>query len=300
MHTQGDLGVERMCELAGVSRASFYRWLEPQPEPPEEEVRIRDEMHKIALETRCYGYRRMTRELNRRRVLGDALVGAKRVRRLMAEDNLLAVRKRRFVATTDSQHSLRVYSNLAANIELNDVDQLWVSDLTYLQLAHQFVFLAVVLDGYSRRVVGWALGDRLDGRLALAALDRAVAERRPRPGLVHHSDRGTQYASHDYVGRLEELGALLSMSAAGRPWENGKCESFIKTLKTEEIRVRPYRSREELAWNVEDFIERYYNPLRLHSALGYRSPAAFENSRREGWQPAVLSFRRHQEIYPDV
>ena len=228
-----------------------------------------------------------------------------RVLAITRSDNLLAVRKRRFVVTTDSDHDLLVYPNLAANLICSGVNQLWVADLTYIRLAVEFVYLAVVLDAFSRRVVGWALGRTLQAKLPLEALNRAVAARQPAPGLVHHSDRGSQYASAAYVARLEECQMVVSMSRPGKPWENARCESFIKTLKQEEIDARSYRSLETLERNLEEFIEEFYNRRRLHSALGYQSPEEFERQQeptqpRVKTQPAGLSFPRHEEIYSDA
>jgi putative transposase len=292
-----------MCQLAGVSRASYYRWLQPPEEDREEEMLLRNAIQALSLEDRFCGYRRITMRLR----FQGWIVNSKRVRRLMSEDGLLAIRRRKFKATTDSGHGMRIYPNLAAALELNGLDQLWVADLTYIWLEEEFAFLAVVLDAYSRRVVGWELGEHLTSQLALAALDQAIQRRQPRSGLVHHSDAGSQYASHVYIDRLESIGALASMSRPGRPWENGKCESFIKTLKKEEVDARPYRNREELASRIEEFIERKYNVVRLHSALGYKSPADFERDVQEasaqagpGWRPAPMSFSRHEEIYSDV
>jgi transposase InsO family protein len=288
-----------MCELAGVSRASFYRnWEKREPTPAE--MALRDAIQRAAAARPYYGYRRITRHIEQH---GFA-VGTKKVRRLMREDNLLAIRRRKFVVTTESDHTFRIHPNLAQHMELTDVNQLWVADITYVRLLEEFVYLAVVLDAYSRRVIGWALGRTLESSLTRDALDKAIASRQPNPGLVHHSDRGSQYASADYVHRLESLGAVLSMSRPGRPWENGKCESFIKTLKQEELDARPYRSLEELTDHLTEFIEQVYNQVRLHSALAYRSPVEFENQQRSlestsEWMPATLSFLRHEEIYSD-
>jgi putative transposase len=288
-----------MCELAGVSRASFYRNWEKR-EPTAAETALRDAIQKAAAGHPYYGYRRITKHIQRH----GFVVGAKKVRRVMREDNLLAIRKRKFVVTTESEHAFRVHSNLAQHLELTDINQLWVADITYIHLLEEFVYLAVVLDAYSRRVIGWALGRTLESSLAREALDKAIVSRQPKPGLVHHSDRGSQYASADYVQQLESCGVVLSMSRPGRPWENGKCESFIKTLKQEEIDARPYRSLEELNQHVTEFIEQTYNQVRLHSALAYRSPAEFEEESRAAepappWMPATLSFLRHKEIYSD-
>jgi putative transposase len=263
-----------MCRLGQVSRAGFYRHWQ-QREPRTEETALRARMHEIVLANRRnYGYRRVTRELRNQ---GWA-VNHKRVARLMAQDNLLCLRKRRFVATTDSGHDLRVYLNLAGRMELTGIDQLWVADITYIRLAEEFVYLAVVLDAFSRRVVGWAVDERLEAGLAVAALRQALDLRPAAPGLVHHSDRGVQYASTGYVELLLEHGIEPSMSRAGNPYDNAKCESFMKTLKQEEIYTRQYRDRADLEAHISTFIECYYNRRRLHSALQYRSPEAFEQS----------------------
>jgi transposase InsO family protein len=287
-----------MCELAGVSRASFYRHWE-QKAPEAAEMALRDAIQRAALKHRSYGYRRIAVLIQRE----GFEVSAKKVRRLMRDDNLLAVRRRKFVVTTDSDHRFQVYPNLAQHLVLCDVNQLWVADLTYLRLAREFVYLAVVLDAWSRRAVGWALGRKLDSRLAALALERAIAARQPQPGLVHHSDQGCQYASGDYVKRLEAIGAVASMSRAGSPWENGICESFIGTLKREEIDARPYASFEELEQHIEEFLSQIYNAVRLHSALGYRSPEEFEKRQAQArswppWLPAAMNFTPREEIVP--
>lgn len=285
-----------MCELAGVSRASFYRDWE-QKEPSEAEMALRDAIERVALAHRDHGYRRITPLIQR----AGFVVGEEKVRRILRTDRLLAVRRRKFVVTTDSNHRFRVHPNLAESLELTAINQLWVADITYIRLRREFVFLAVVLDAFSRKVIGWELGGTLETRLPLAALEAAIANRHPQPGLVHHSDRGTQYASNEYVQRLESCGAHLSMSRPARPWENGKCESFLKTLKREEIDARRYASLTELQDHLEEFIEQIYNKVRLHSALGYHSPEEFEQSQKPElkWSPAALSLLRHEEIYPD-
>jgi transposase InsO family protein len=285
-----------MCELAGVSRASFYRSWEKR-EPTAAEMAVRDAIQRAAVAHRYYGYRRIAALLQRQ----GFMVSRKKVRRLMAADNLVAIRRRRFVVTTNSDHRFRIHPNLARNLELRDINQLWVADLTYVRLEQEFAYLALVLDAYSRRVIGWALGRNMETRLTLEALEKAIAERQPKPGLVHHSDQGVQYACQSYVDRLETCGAVLSMSRPGCPWENGRCESFIKTLKHEELDARPYRTLEELREHVTEFIEQIYNLKRLHSALEYRSPIEFENQHAAGlgWMPATLSFMRHEEIYSD-
>jgi putative transposase len=285
-----------MCELAGVSRASFYRSWEAQ-EPTAAEMAVRDAIQQAAIAHRYYGYRRIAAQLQHQ----GFMVSAKKVRRLMREDNLVAIRRRKFVVTTDSDHRFRVHPNLAQSLELTSVNQLWVADLTYLRLEQEFAYLAVVLDAYSRRVVGWALGRTLGVSLTLEALEKAIVDRQPKLGLVHHSDQGVQYACQSYVDRLESCGAVLSMSRPGCPWENGRCESFIKTLKHEELDARQYRTLEELRDHVTEFVEQIYNLKRLHSALAYRSPIEFEKQHESGvaWMPATLSFLRYEEIYPD-
>ena len=300
MQPQAHRSIESLCRIAAVSRAGFYRhWQEHEPRVEETEVRAR--VQQIVLAHRGnYGYRRVSWEL---RPQGWA-VNHKRVARIMREDNLLCLRRRRFLLTTDSKHDLPVYVNLAARLQLSGIDQLWVADLTYIRLREQFVYLALILDAFSRRVVGWALDQSLHAPLALAALRRALHLRRPAPGLVHHSHRGIQYACREYVNLLEDHGLLASMSRPGNPYDNARCESFIKTLKQEEIYTRQYRDRAELETCLSHFLEHYYNRRRLHSALNYRSPEQFERHLRQS--PAVLpaatmSFFRHEEIYrPDV
>ncbi len=272
MPLQGSLSIERLCELARVSRASFYRSLKEQ-RPAEEETEVRAAIQQIALEhRRRYGYRRICAELRRR----GMQVNHKRVLRMMRGDNLLALRRRRFVVTTDSNHKFEVYLNLARRMKLNGIDQLWIADITYIRLRSEFVYLAVILDAFSRKVVGWALDRTLASRLTMAALEQAITQRRPRPGLVHHSDRGLQYARGEYVAILEKYGMVPSMSRPANPYDNASCESFIKTLKREEIYANKYENLENLRANIEEFIEEYYNRQRLHSALGYRSPEEFE------------------------
>ena len=260
-----------MCALARVSRAGFYRH-PPRPPEADRDVAVRDALQRIALEFPSYGWPRMTVELKRR---GWA-VNHKRVYRLMREDNLLCLRKRKFVVTTDSDHSLLVYPNLARGMTLAGPDQLWVADLTYIRLVLEFVYLAVILDAFSRRVIGWALDRTLSTELTLQALRMALVRRRPAPGLVHHSDRGVQYASHDYTQLLQERGIQISMSRKANPWDNAACESFIKTLKYEEVYRTEYRDLAEARASIGVFLEKVYNQKRLHSALGYLPPAEFE------------------------
>lgn len=261
-----------MCDLAGVSRAGFYRF--PPLGRRQKDMDLRDAMQRIALEFPSYGWPRMTKELQRR----GWRVNHKRVYRLMREDNLLCLRKRKFNVTTDSDHPFPIYPNLAAEMKLTNVNQLWVADITYIRLLLEFVYLAVILDAFSRRGVGWALGRTLETELTLRALHMALERRRPAPGLVHHSDRGVQYAAKDYIDVLKTQGIEISMSRRGNPFDNAICESFIKTLKYEQVYREDYRVFEEAEVGIEYFIDDIYNEKRLHSALRYLPPAEFEAS----------------------
>jgi putative transposase len=272
---QGELGIERLCELARVARAGYYRHWQ-KAAPAEADVELRDRLQRICMTHRRYGYRRVRVELRKQ----GLRVNHKKLLRLLREDNLLAVRKKKFITTTDSRHQLPVFPNLAAWYTPEGANELWVADLTYIRLRGEFVYLAVVLDVYSRRVVGWQLGRSLSTSLPKQALERALSERKPPPGLIHHSDRGVQYASHEYVALLEDNAIISSMSKPGYPYDNAYCESFLKTLKQEEIYCRSYETLEELESNIEEFIDNYYNRLRLHSALGYCSPDEFEQSQK--------------------
>lgn len=266
--------LQRLCTLAEVSRAGFYRW-QDAPAVGDPDLDLRDEIQRIALEWPCYGWRRVTAELARR---GWA-VNHKRVWRLMREDNLLCLRRRKFVLTTDSNHRLPVYPNLAGDLVLTGIDQLWVADITYIRLETEFVYLAVILDAYSRRAIGWALDRTLEDDLSLAALRMALHARSPAPGgLVHHSDRGIQYAAKDYTDLLKAHQIDISMSRKGNPYDNARCESFIKTLKYEEVYRQEYHDLAEARASIQRFIEKIYNQKRLHSALGYRPPAEFERA----------------------
>jgi len=271
--SQGNLTVERMCALAGVSRAGYYRhWSASAPR--QEEVAVRDAVQRLALANPYYGYRRIAHDLRR----AGFAVNHKRVLRLMREDNLLCLRQRPFVpVTTCSRHSWRVVPNLARGLELTGIDQLWVADITYIRLQQEFAYLAIVLDAFSRRVVGWALETHLEAGLAIAALTMALAARRPTPGsLIHHSDRGIQYACSDYAELLRQHDIAPSMSRVGNPYDNAKAESFMKTLKQEEVNGQTYRDVHHARSAIGTFLEEVYNRQRLHSALAYRPPIEFE------------------------
>lgn len=265
--------IERLCALAGVSRASFYRdWASTAP--GREETELRDVIQRAVLARKHYGYRRIAAELRRQ---GWA-VNHKRVLRIMREDNLLCLRKPAFrPATTNADHAWRIWPNLARKVLPMAANRLWVADITYVRLAEEFVYLAVILDAFSRKAIGWALEDHLQASLAIAALEMALAGRDVRPGeLIHHSDRGVQYACGDYIDRLERAGIQPSMSRAGCPYDNAMAESFMKTLKAEEVDAAEYRDLADARNAIAGFIDHVYNRQRLHSALNYRPPEEFE------------------------
>lgn len=265
------LPTSHLCALLGVSRSWYYARANGA-RPQERDVALRDVIEQIVLDFPGYGYRRVTHALQRE----DWAVNHKRVLRVMREESLLCQLKRRFVVTTESGHAHPAYPNVLTDTVLDRIDQAWVADITYIRLPTTFVYLAAVLDAYSRRCVGWALSRWIDTDLTVAALTMALTARQPVPGLIHHSDHGVQYTSGDYMAVLEAVGARISMAARGNPYENAKAESFFKTLKHEEVYLQEYRTFEEAEANLERFIAEVYNTKRLHSSLGYQPPVEFE------------------------
>jgi len=269
--TYPNLSIRRLCALFDVGRT----WYSTHPSPDEVaagDVALRGAIEALVLAFPGYGYRRVSKQLQR----DGWVVNHKRVLRVMRQEALLCQLKRRFVVTTDSQHGLRRYPNRIADVVIERPDQVWQADITYIRLPTAFVYLAAILDAYSRRCVGWALSRSIDTQLTVAALEMALTTRQPNPGLIHHSDQGVQYANAEYVMRLEGAGAEISMAAVGNPYENAKAESFFKTLKYEEVYLKDYRTFQEAEANLETFIADVYNDKRLHSSLGYLPPVEFE------------------------
>ena len=264
----------QLGEAVGLSRSTIWRQLRAPSTSHEDELELRSQIQTIALEMRTYGYRPITAALHRR----GLKVNHKRVLRLLREDNLLCLRQRAFVRTTDSRHNLRVYPNLARDLVLSNINQLWVADITYIRLLREFIYLAVLLDAFSRRCIGWAISRHIDTQLTLTALQMALRTRSISPGLIHHSDQGVQYAATDYVTVLQEHKIEISMSRIGNPYDNAKAERFMRTLKYEEIYMNDYETLAEVRASIEHFIEAVYNRKRLHSAIGYRPPVEFEAS----------------------
>jgi putative transposase len=272
-----NVDVQHLCKLAGVSRASYYRRFEAHA-PREADVELTSHIQLLSLRHRFYGYRRITAVLRR----SGLVVNAKRVQRLMREDNLIALRRKPFAPpTSDSRHGFLIVPNLLRGLVPSGLDQIWVADITYIRLREAFAYLAVILDGFSRKVVGWALAPDLDASLAVEALDHALADRKPKPAsLIHHSDRGVQYASTEYRQRLAGHDITVSMSRPGNPYDNAKAESFMKTLKTEEVDGRRFKDIEAAKRSIAVFIDTIHNTERLHSALGYCPPLEFETTSR--------------------
>lgn len=268
---KNELALLPACAALGISRSTLYR----RGTSTEADTEVRDAVQRIALEMPCYGYRRITAELRRR----SFKVNHKAVLRLMREDNLLCLRRKRaFVVTTDARHTQPVYPNLARDIRPDSINQLWVADITYIRLAHEFIYLAVIMDAFSRRVIGWALERYLDAGLTLAALRMALQAREVTPELVHHSDRGVQYACAAYIELLVASGIRISMSRTANPYDNAQCERFMRTLKYEEVYLSDYDTLAEARRSIKYFLESVYNQKRLHSAIGYLPPAEFEQS----------------------
>jgi putative transposase len=267
--------VLRLCKLAGLPRATYYRHLARRGKEADE-CELRDLIQRICLKHRFYGYRRVTAVLRRQ----GMVVNAKKVQRLMREDNLLAQRKAPFLKPPAERPSaFLIVPNLVRGLVPSAPDQIWVADITYVHLARAFAYLAVILDAFSRKAVGWAFEDTLDASLAIAALDTALGARKPQPGsLIHHSDRGVQYASIAYRQRLADRDITISMSRPGNPFDNAKAESFMKTLKTEEINGKAFADISDARRRINSFIAEVYNKDRLHSALGYQSPLEFETA----------------------
>ena len=271
------LPVSEACSLLDVSRSGYYDWTDRDAATPvvdEFEMKLKNEIQKIALKFTKYGYRRVKVELFRRGFLANS----KYIRRLMREDNLLVVRHAFRPVTTDSNHDLPTYQNIAKHLDVTGLNQLWVADITYVQLVNEFVYLAVILDVFSRRCIGWNLSRNLDSQLTMGALKMALRRRRncDLTGLVHHSDQGVQYASNVYVECLKLHGIQISMSRRGNPYDNAFAESFIKTLKCEEVYLTEYLSFQDALDNIGKFIEKIYNKKRLHSSIGYKPPEEFE------------------------
>lgn len=259
----------------GLARSTYYyRSRQKSIGAKKEAADLRDRIEQIVVEFARYGYRRVTHQLRRE----GWKVNHKRVARLMREQSLQCQIKRRWVKTTDSEHGYRVYPNLLKGLEVGGRNQVWVADITYIRILTGFLYLAVVLDLFSRKVIGWALSEQIDAELTLAGLRMALAERGAVKGCIHHSDRGVQYACHAYVEELEAAGMRISMARKGNPYDNAAAESFMKTLKYEEVYLWDYHSLEDVKHRIPYFLQQVYNHKRLHSALGYVTPEEFEQA----------------------
>jgi transposase InsO family protein len=266
-----ETSIRQLCQLLRVNRRWFYA-RQSRLSRSEREQPFRERLEQLTLDFPGYGYRRVTAALKRE----GWKINHKRVLRIMREEGLLCRPRRGFVRTTDSKHSYPVYPNLVKGLELEAPNVVWVADITYIRLPRGFVYLATILDSYSRKCIGWKLSKHIDAQLALDALEHALATREVRPGLIHHSDRGVQYASNEYVRRLSEVGMRISMSARGNPYDNPKAERFFRTVKYEEVYLKQYQTFEEAEANLRQFIEDAYNEKRLHSSLGDVPPVEFE------------------------
>lgn len=256
-----------------MARSTYYYQKPCDLQRQKEEADLRDRIEKVVVEHEKYGYRRVTAQLQRE----GLAVNHKRVQRIMQEGELICKIKKRWVVTTDSNHPYPIAPNLLKGAEITGVNQAWVSDITYIRILTAFVYLAVILDVFSRKVVGWAISMRIDTELTRAALRMAIETRCPPRGCIHHSDRGVQYAAHEYVDDLKAAGFLISMSRKGNPYDNAQAESFMKTLKNEEVYLWDYKTFEDVKKRVPYFIEEVYNEKRLHSALGYCPPNEYES-----------------------
>jgi transposase InsO family protein len=266
------LSLTRACHLVGLSRAACYYAPVDTAQAQKEAATLLERIEAIVLEFAGYGYRRVTAQLHR----DGVVVNRKRVLSVMRDESLLCRNRRRWITTTDSEHGLAVYPNLIKGLAVTAINQVFQSDITYVRLPKGFCYLACVLDAHSRRIVGHAMSLDIDARLAVSALRMALADRKPEPEFIHHSDRGVQYACREYVDTLKEAGARISMSAKGKPRDNAKAESFFKTLKAEEVYLQDYQSFTEAKASLEHFIEAVYNQKRLHSSLGYLPPTEIE------------------------
>ena len=274
MISENQFNIYKICSIIGVNRSSFYKW-KNQPILRDNNLYLKKEIQGIALEFPFYGYRRITKELERRSI--D--INHKKVLRIMKEDNLLCRRKKQFKpVTTQSNHGLKIYPNLIENIKVTGLNQVWVADITYIRLVNEFIYLAAILDIFSRKCIGWALSRNINTLLVLNALEMAISKRRFLGfiNLIHHSDRGVQYASRDYVEMLQHNGIQISMSRSRNPYDNAFAESFNKTIKVEEVYINEYETFEEAYKNIQHFIDLVYNKKRIHSSIGYSTPEEFE------------------------